>query len=331
MADLVLTKDQKETFLEFIEQIKKDFKAYITQNYKEPSLTQILDLWNRYMDYRERLGSLQAPSLSQDDPQYYRSIYNSTQNLRKQFFSDYEIEGLFGIENTYHVYTLKRMDVINDKKLSEAEKAQPKSAAPKFASLWSRPYRTRTAMLWLAWFGIVYSYYGIFMWLPSIVYSQGFAVVKTFEYVLIMTLAQLPGYYAAAWLVDVIGRKYTLSTFLLFSGVASYFFGHASTAATLMMWGSVMSFFNLGAWGVLYTYTPEQYPANIRAFGSGWAAAIGRIGGIAAPLAVTHMMVLENGFSYVFSMFTAVLLAVAAVILVLGEETKGKTLESIGL
>ena len=55
------------------------------------------------------------------------------------------------------------------------------------------------------------------------------------------------------------------------------------------------------------------------------------IGGIAAPLAVTHMMVLENGFSHVFSMFTAVLLAVAAVILVLGEETKGKTLESIGL
>ena len=30
-------------------------------------------------------------------------------------------------------------------------------------------------------------------------------------------------------------------------------------------------------------------------------------------------------------MFTAVLLAVAAVILILGEETKGKTLEEIGL
>ena len=37
-----------------------------------------------------------------------------------------------------------------------------------------------------------------------------------------------------------------------------------------MMWGSVMSFFNLGAWGVLYTYTPEQYPTAIRALGSGW-------------------------------------------------------------
>jgi putative MFS transporter len=43
------------------------------------------------------------------------------------------------------------------------------------------------------------------------------------------------------------------------------------------------------------------------------------------------MMVMNNGFSHVFTMFTAVLLAVALVILVLGEETKGKTLESMGL
>ncbi|MNW08228.1 putative niacin/nicotinamide transporter NaiP [compost metagenome] len=92
-----------------------------------------------------------------------------------------------------------------------------------------------------------------------------------------------------------------------------------------------MSFFNLGAWGVLYTYTPEQYPTNIRAFGSGWASAIGRMGGIVAPMVVTHMMIMENGFSQVFMMFTAVLFGVALVILILGEETKGKTLESIGL
>lgn len=107
-----------------IEQIRKDFKTYIDEDYKEPALSLILDLWNRYMDYREKLGSLQAPNLSQDDPQYYRSVFNSTQNLRKQFFSDYEIEGLFGAENTYHIYTLKRLDVINDKSLSEQEKAQ---------------------------------------------------------------------------------------------------------------------------------------------------------------------------------------------------------------
>ena len=40
-------------------------------------------------------------------------------------------------------------------------------------TLWRKPFLTRTIMLWLVWFGIIYSYYGIFMWLPSLVFQQG--------------------------------------------------------------------------------------------------------------------------------------------------------------
>ena len=202
-------------------------------------------------------------------------------------------------------------------------------AKASFRELWKKPFASRTIMLWLVWFGINFSYYGIFMWLPSLVFQQGFTVVKTFEYVLIMTLAQLPGYYCAAWLVDKIGRKYTLSAFLLFSGVASYFFGHASTAAALMMCGSVMSFFNLGAWGVLYTYTPEQYPTAIRALGSGWAAGFGRFGGMAAPMMVGALLARSFGFASVFYMFALVFAAVAVIVMSLGVESKQKDLESI--
>lgn len=205
----------------------------------------------------------------------------------------------------------------------------PVVAKASFRELWKKPFASRTIMLWLVWFGINFSYYGIFMWLPSLVFQQGFTVVKTFEYVLIMTLAQLPGYYCAAWLVDKIGRKYTLSAFLLFSGVASYFFGHASTAAALMMWGSVMSFFNLGAWGVLYTYTPEQYPTAIRALGSGWAAGFGRFGGMAAPMMVGALLARSFGFASVFYMFALVFAAVAVIVMSLGVESKQKELESI--
>ena len=107
-----------------IKQIKNDFKAYIQQAYKEPALAQILDLWNRYIDYREKLGDLQAPNINKEDPKYYQSIFANMKNLRKQLFSDYEIEGLFGTEDTYHEYTLSRMMVMDDKSLSEAQKAQ---------------------------------------------------------------------------------------------------------------------------------------------------------------------------------------------------------------
>ena len=215
------------------------------------------------------------------------------------------------------------------------EQIEVKAVADKqsvsFRQLWSGPLARRSLMLWLIWFGIVYSYYGIFTWLPSLLVKQGYSIVQSFEYVLIMILAQLPGYMVAAWLVEKLGRKPTLAGFIALCAMAAYFFGQANSVNMIMFWGCLMSFFNLGAWGVLYTYTPEQYPTNIRAFGSGWASAIGRMGGIVAPLVVTHMMVMNNGFSHIFIMFTVVLLSVALVIVLLGEETQGKTLESIGL
>jgi len=216
-----------------------------------------------------------------------------------------------------------------DAELTPAEQGTASSEQPGPGALWSGKYVKRTIMLWLAWFGIVFSYYGIFMWLPSIVFQQGFAVVKTFEYVLIMTLAQLPGYYCAAWLVDVIGRKYTLSIFLLMSGVASYFFGNAGSSETLLLWGATMSFFNLGAWGVIYTYTPELYPTAMRALGSGWAAGFGRIGGMIAPALVGIMIANQLGFDKVFMMFAAVFIVVSVVVMTLGTETRQKQLEDI--
>ena len=225
-----------------------------------------------------------------------------------------------------------KLDVMSkefDEELSPLEKGSEKQAEPAFSSLWTPQYRTRTIMLWLAWFGIVYSYYGIFMWLPSIVYSQGFEIVKTFEYVLAMTLAQLPGYFAAAWLVDRIGRRYTLSIFLLMSGVFSWFFGNASSPTTLLMFGAAMSFFNLGAWGVIYTYTPEQYPTAIRALGSGWAAGFGRIGGMLAPMLVGVMLVQGIGMNMIFAMFASVFVLISAIVMALGVESKNKTLEEI--
>ncbi len=198
-----------------------------------------------------------------------------------------------------------------------------------FSDIWGRAFIRRTLMLWLLWFGIVYSYYGIFTWLPSLLVGQGYTVLKSFEAVLWMTLAQLPGYFAAAYLVDKIGRKLTLSGFLAACALCAYFFGQGGSETMLLVWGSLMSFFNLGAWGVVYTYTPELYPTRIRALGSGWAAAVGRIGGILAPTVVGYMIAGQGGFEKIFAMFTAVMLGVALIVMLLGEETKGRTLSEI--
>ncbi len=201
------------------------------------------------------------------------------------------------------------------------------SVLQKIAALWAAPYRKRTLMLWIVWFTVVFSYYGMFLWLPSVMVLKGFAMIKTFGYVLIMTLAQLPGYFSAAWLIERTGRKFVLSVYLVGTALSALAFGNADTLQMLLLFGALLSFFNLGAWGALYAYSPEQYPTSIRGTGTGMAAGIGRIGGIFGPLLVGSLLTAGHGFGMIFGIFCGSILIGVLAVLILGTETKQLELE----
>jgi MFS transporter, putative metabolite:H+ symporter len=57
-------------------------------------------------------------------------------------------------------------------------------------------------MLWIAWFGVAFGYYGLFVQLPTVFVEQGFGFLQTYGYVFPLALAQLPGYFSTAWLVE---------------------------------------------------------------------------------------------------------------------------------
>ena len=198
-----------------------------------------------------------------------------------------------------------------------------------FFDLWSPTYLRRTICLWVLWFGMVYAYYGMFTWLPSLLVKSGHTLVRSFEFMLWMTVVQIPGYFAAAYLVDKVGRRATMGAFLTICAVAAYMFGNAKTASDIILWGCVLSFFNLGAWGITHAYSAEQYPTHARATGVGWAAACGRTGGIIAPIVVGAIMTGPEKISTVFTMFTVVLAIIAADIIFLGRETMNKTLDEL--
>lgn len=188
-------------------------------------------------------------------------------------------------------------------------------------SVWAPQYAKSTSMLWILWFTVVFSYYGMFLWLPSVMVMKGFTVIKSFEYVLMMTLAQLPGYFSAAWLIERFGRKFVLVVYLLGTAASAYVFGQADTFMQLMVAGSFLSFFNLGAWGALYAYTPEQYPTEIRTTGAGMAAAFGRIGGILGPLAVGYFVTMKITLTLIFFFFALSILVGVCAVVILGKET----------
>ena len=193
-------------------------------------------------------------------------------------------------------------------------------------SVWSGEYRKATIMLWILWFSVVFSYYGMFLWLPSVMVLKGFSLIKSFQYVLIMTLAQLPGYFTAAWFIERLGRKFVLVTYLIGTACSAYLFGVAESLTVLIVAGMLLSFFNLGAWGALYAYTPEQYPTVIRGTGAGMAAAFGRIGGILGPLLVGYLVASQASLSLIFTIFCGSILIGVLAVIILGQETKQREL-----
>ena len=190
--------------------------------------------------------------------------------------------------------------------------------------IWSPALRRRTAAFWAVWFGVSLSYYGAFIWIPSLLVDQGFTLVRSFTFTLIITVAQLPGYAAAGWLIEVWGRRITLSVFLAGSALAAVLYGFAAVPWQIIAAGCLLSFFNLGAWGALYAIGPELYPTAIRATGTGAGAAFGRIGSIIAPLIVPPVLNF-GGPSAVFGVFAAAF-ALACIAAFTLPEQRGKAL-----
>ncbi|MCS7104253.1 MAG: MFS transporter [Thermofilaceae archaeon] len=199
----------------------------------------------------------------------------------------------------------------------------------KLSDILAKPFAKRTAMLWVHWFVLVLTYWGIFLWLTDILYSRGIPFVKSLDYSIAITLAQVPGYLSTAYLIEVVGRKKVLSVYMLGAGAASIGMWLATTEVEVLLFGLLVSFFNLGAWGVTYAYTPELYPTKLRGTGSGWANAFGRVGGILGPYLAGALMQAYGNPLAPFSLFAVGHIVSAVVVAALGVETKGKTLEEI--
>ena len=198
---------------------------------------------------------------------------------------------------------------------------------PHWKVLWEARFRRRTIALWLTWFGVNFSYYGAFIWLPTLLFTSGFTMVKSFEFTLIITLAQIPGYALAAVLIEVWGRRATLATFLAGSAVSAVLFGMAGSEAAILASGMSLSFFNLGAWGALYAVTPEVYPTSMRGTGSGSATAFGRVAAMSAPLLVP-VINSSFGLPVLFGLFGVAFLMAMVACLFLPEMTGDALVES---
>jgi putative MFS transporter len=194
--------------------------------------------------------------------------------------------------------------------------------------LWSRHMARRTAVVWILWFVITFSYYGFFSWIPTLLVDRGITVTRSFEFSIIIYLAQVPGYFSAAWFNERLDRKNTIAAYLVGSAVSAYALSQMSTSVSITVAGAFLSFFLVGVYAGLYSYTPEVFPTWVRSTGMGLASAFGRIGSITAP-AIIGFFAVALGFAGVFTMTTAVLAVGVLAVLVFGLSTAGRSLEEL--
>lgn len=196
--------------------------------------------------------------------------------------------------------------------------------------LWSGHLARRTASTWILWFVLVFSYFGMFIWIPTLLATAGFSVMRTFEFAFVFTLAQFPATLLSVFVIDWVGRKWVIAPTLFICGVAAFFFGRAESFPELLVWGCLVSGSNIIGWSIMPGYTAELFPTRLRGTGTGWASAFGRLGAIIVPGAIALLLgSWASGYQIVFIMFSAVLILGALLIAILGEETKGRTLEEI--
>jgi len=215
---------------------------------------------------------------------------------------------------------------ITGQPVEPADFATPDEPKSSVRDLFAERLRGRSVTTALIWIALNVSYYGLFLWLPFVLQSEKSFHIDVYLLLALSALSQFPGYAAAIWLVERIGRKATLASFLVLGGVSAYAFAAADTQGVYITALFFVGFFNLGAWGAVYPYTAESFPTRLRSSAFGLMEGVGKAAAIGGPYIFGHLKDATGSTTWSLT-FIAIVMAVGGVVAaVFGRETKGASL-----
>jgi putative MFS transporter len=210
--------------------------------------------------------------------------------------------------------------------VGEAEFAAPADPPSSIRDLLVGALRNRTIVTALVWIALNVSYYGLFLWLPFVLQAEKNFSIDVYLLLTLSALSQFPGYGAAIWLVERIGRKATLASFLLLGGLSAYAFAVADTEPVYVTALFFVGFFNLGAWGAVYPYTAELFPTRLRSSAFGLMEGVGKAAAIAGPYIFGNLKDATGSTTWSLTFVAIVMVAGAVVAGLFGQETRGQKL-----
>lgn len=186
-----------------------------------------------------------------------------------------------------------------------------------------------TSLMLLLWMsiGMAYPLYNSFI--PIYLENRG---VKTgasslnivYRNYAIQAVCGIPASVLGGYTVNLkrVGRKGTGSFACICTGVFLFLFTRANTSAGILGFSCAIAFFQNLVYGLLYSYTPELFPAPIRGTGNGLVMLFNRLSGLMAPIIAAYVGV-ETSMPVWIS--AALFVTACLVFLVLPYETRGKS------
>lgn len=94
---------------------------------------------------------------------------------------------------------------------------------------------------------------------PDPVIGRGITITRSFSFSIIIYLAQIPGYFSAAWCNERFDRRRTIAIYLIGSAVSAFLLSQVESSSAIVAAGAVLSFFLNGVYAGLYAYTPRSF------------------------------------------------------------------------
>ncbi|KAJ5815434.1 hypothetical protein N7474_007211 [Penicillium riverlandense] len=172
-----------------------------------------------------------------------------------------------------------------------------KWAPHRLLALFSTPRMAlSTSLMLFLWcsIGMAYPLYNSFI--PIYLEAKGVnsgsgSLNVTYRNYAIQAVCGIPASIIGGFTVEMkrIGRKGTGAIACLCTGVFLFLFTRAETPASVLGFTCVIAFFQNLVYGLLYSYTPELFPAPIRGTGNGLVALANRFAGLLAPIIVVYV------------------------------------------
>jgi putative MFS transporter len=157
----------------------------------------------------------------------------------------------------------------------------------------------RTAMLLFTWICFTLGFYGFTSWVPTLLVAHGFSLVHSLTWSSAMSLATIPGAMITGVISDRWDRKWLLVVVALVIAACGMIYGLTFTTATIIIFGFLVEMLLHTFSPLLYTYTAEIFPTEIRNSGMGLAYGTGRLANVFGPLIVVFLYT-HYGYTSVF-------------------------------